>query len=97
MNNNSLALTMISWVFGIIFIAIGVINIFWGNDAGFGVFIVLLSLVYILPVNDILEKTTGRTIPRIGILKILLGVFIFWAALGVGELFGKIELMKNSF
>lgn len=37
----------------------------------------------------------GFSIPRIGLVKILLGIFIIWAALGVGELFDKIELMMN--
>jgi len=94
MNNKSPVLNIISWIFGIAFFAIGVVNTFWGNDPGFGVFILLLSFVYFLPVNAILKKTTGFSIPRIGILKILLGIFIIWVMLGVGELFDKIELMK---
>lgn len=93
MDNKSLFLNIIGWLFGIVFLAIGVINMFWGNDPGFGVFILLLSLVYFLPVNDILKKMTGFSIPGMGIIKILLGVFILWAALGVGELFDKIDLM----
>ncbi len=94
MNNKSLVLNLISWLFGIAVLAAGVINMFWGNDPFFGVFLVLLSLVYFLPVNAILRKMTGYSIPKMGIVKILLGIFIIWAALGVGELFEKIELMK---
>jgi hypothetical protein len=93
MNNNSIVLNIISWIFGIVFFAIGVVNTFWGNDPGFGIFIILLSLVYFLPVNDILKKMTGFSVPRMGIVKILLGIFILWASLGVGELFDKIDLM----
>ena len=93
MNNNSIVLNIISWIFGVVFFAIGVVNTFWGIDPGFGVFILLLSFVYFLPVNDILKKKTGFSIPRMGIVKILLGIFILWAALGVGELFDKIDLM----
>lgn len=55
-NDGSTALNIISWLFGIVFFAIGVVNTFWGNDPGFGVFIIFLSLVYFLPVNDILKK-----------------------------------------
>ena len=95
MDNKSLGLNIISWLFGALFFAIGAVNTFWGNDPGFGVFIALLSLVYFLPVNDILKKMTGFSIPRMGIIKILLGIFILWAALGVGELFDKIELMMR--
>lgn len=86
-------LNLISWLFGLAVFAIGVVNTFWGNDPGFGVFILLLSFVYFLPVADIIKKLTGFSIPRMGIAKILLGVFILWAALGVGELFDKIDLM----
>ena len=93
MNNNSIVLNIISWLFGIVFFAIGVVNTFWGNDPGFGVFILLLSFVYFLPVDAILKKMTDFSIPGMGIVKILLGIFIIWASLGVGELFDKIDLM----
>ncbi len=93
MNNKSNVGNIISWLFGIVFFAIGVVNTFWEDDPGFGVFILLLSFVYFLPVNAILKKMTGFSIPRMGIVKILLGIFILWASLGVGELFDKIDLM----
>ena len=95
MNKNSIVLNIISWIFGAVFFAIGVINTFWGNDPGFGVFIILLSFVFFLPVNDILRKMVGFSIPRMGVVKILLGIFILWASLGVGELFDKIDLMMD--
>jgi hypothetical protein len=84
---------IIGWLFGLVVLVIGLINSFWGNDPEFGVFLVLLSFVYFLPVNFILRKMTGFSIPRMEIVKILLGIFILWAAFGVGELFDKIELM----
>lgn len=84
---------VISWLFGIVVLAIGVINVFWGNDPFFGCFLVLLSFVYFLPVNDILRNTIEFSIPKMGVVKIVLGILIIWAAIGVGELFGKIELM----
>lgn len=93
MNNKSIVLHIVSWIFGIVCVAIGIVNTFWGNDPGFGVFILLLSLVYFLPVNDMLKKMTGFSIPGMGIIKILLGIFILWASLGVGELPAKIDLM----
>lgn len=95
MNNNSIVLSLISWLFGIAVIAIGLINVFWGNDLGFGIFLLLLSLVYFPPLNAMLKEKTNLSIP--GIVKFLLGIFILWAALGVGELFGKIDLMMSSF
>lgn len=84
---------VISWLFGLLFFGIGIVNTFWGGDTGFGIFILLLSLVYFLPMNDILQKIAGFSIPRMGLVKILLGIFIIWASMGVGELFDKIELM----
>jgi hypothetical protein len=82
---------LVSVVFGAIAFLIGMINIFWGNDPGFGIFIVLLSILYIPRANAIAKEKIGRTIPAV--LKILIALFILWSALGVGELFDKIELM----
>ena len=94
MNNTLNIWNIISWIFGILVFAIGVVNVFWGNDPGFGVFILLLSFIYFLPVNAILRKMTGFSIPRMGIVKIVLGILIIWASVGVGELFDKIDLMR---
>jgi hypothetical protein len=89
--------TLSSWIFGILAAAIGIVNTFWGNDPGFGIFVLLLSLLYFLPVNELLKKTTGFRIPKMGWIKVGVGVFIIWASLGVGELFDKIDLMLAGF
>ncbi len=94
MVNRSIFWNIISWIFGVFFFAIGIVNTFWGNDTGFGIFIMLLSLIYFLPANPILRKRIGFSIPVV--VKILLGIFILWAALGVGELFDKVDMMLNS-
>ncbi|MDI5895797.1 hypothetical protein [Flavobacterium algoritolerans] len=91
MDNKSNVWNIISWGFGIVVLVIGIINTFWGNDLGFGVFLIVISVVYFPPTNVIFKKITGFSIPLV--IKILLGLFIIWAALGVGELFIKIELM----
>ncbi len=96
-NDGATALTIISWIFGLLFLFMGFVNTFWGGDTAFGIFIMLLSLIYFLPVNAIFQKITGFAIPKFWILKILLGLFIVWAAMGVGELPDKVELMVNSF
>lgn len=90
-------LSIVSWTFGAGVFVVGSINTFWGNDPGFGIFLILLSLTYFLPINSIIKKWIGLSIPKIAIAKIVLGIFILWAALGVGELFDKIELMMNTF
>lgn len=91
MNGRSIAGDVISWLFGIAVLAIGLVNTFWGNDPWFGVFIILLSFVYYPPANILLREWSGFSIPII--IKVVLGIFIIWAALGVGELFDKIDLM----
>ena len=93
MNNKSTIWNIISWIFGIAVFAAGVVNVFWGNDPGFGVFLLLLSFVYFPPASAVFRKMTGFAIP--GIIKIILGLFIIWAASGVGELFNKIKLMMD--
>jgi hypothetical protein len=93
MNTKSTILHILSWLFGIAVFAVGVLNVFWGNDPGFGVFLLLLSFVYFPPANSFLKKKTNFSIP--GILKIVLAIFIVWASLGVGELFDKINLMMK--
>ena len=91
MNNKLNVLNIISWLFGAAVFAIGLVNTFWGNDTGFGIFLLLLSFVYFPPINILIKERTGFSIPRI--VKIGLGLFIIWASLGVGELFDKIDLM----
>lgn len=95
MNSKVNVLDIISWLFGVVVFAIGVVNTFWGNDPGFGIFLILLSFVYFPPVSTTITAKTGFQIPRI--VKIGLGLFIIWASLGVGELFDKIDLMMESF
>ena len=84
---------LVSWVFGIVVLAAGLINTFWGNDPGFGIMLVLLSFVFYPPVNAMIKKRFGRSIPLL--IKIILAFFIIWASLGVGELPAKIDLMMR--
>lgn len=95
MTGKTNAADIISWLFGIVVVAIGIVNVFWGNDMEFGIFLLLLSFIYFLPVNSILRKIAGFSIPKMGIIKIVLGIFVLWASLGVGELFDKIDLMMH--
>lgn len=87
--------TLINWLSFLIFASIGVINLFWGNDPEFGVFIIILSFTYIPQVGLLFHKITGLRIHWI--VKVLTGLFVLWAALGVGELFDKIDLMLTDF
>ena len=85
----------VSALFGILFAAIGVINTFWGNDTFYGLFVILLSLAF-FPVFEKLSK--GRIPEKYQLpFRVLIGLFILWSSLGVGELFDKIRLMTDSF
>lgn len=84
-----------SGFFGLLFMAIGLLNMFWGNDPGYGIFVFLLSLLYFRPVSIFLKKISGISVSWIA--KIILGFLILWTALGVGDLADKITLMKKDF
>jgi len=88
----STILTILSWLLGLLFSSIGGVNMFWGNDPIFGVFLFGLSLIFYPPINSLLKKHTGFSIPRVA--KIIVGFFILWSSLGVGKLFDKIDLLK---
>jgi len=86
---------ILGWFFGCLIVAIAAINIFWGNDQGFGLFILFLSLLYFPPASNHISKIVKFSIPPV--VKIMLGAFILWACLGVGELFNKVGMMVNFF
>ena len=95
MNNQSVLGTIISWLVGIVFLAIGLLNMFWGNDPGYGIAVALLSLVYFPPVINFLKNVVG--LPISFTVHVILGVLIMWTALGVAELIDKINLMLKDF
>lgn len=82
---------IISWTFALAVFAVGLVNLLWGNDGFFGVFLMLLTFVYLPPVDDFFRNRFGFSTPLIA--KIVLAIFIIWASFGVGELFYKIDLM----
>lgn len=86
---------MLGWCCGIVFSLIALINIFWGNDTLFGVFLLLLSLSYIPTISDLIALKTGIRLPLWS--KIAIALFIIWSSVGVGELFEKIDMMLQSF
>ncbi len=83
----------ISYAFGLVAFSIGILNIFWGNDQGYGISIALLSFIYFPPLSRWLNKMTGIEFP--GWLKLLLAIFVVWSALGVAEFFDKVDLMRD--
>jgi hypothetical protein len=84
----------VSFLFALLFSWIGFVNTFWGNDPYFGLIIFALSFIYYLPLIKMIERNLNFVL--ISRIMIVLGVLILWASLGVGELFDKIELMRQS-
>lgn len=80
-------------IFWFVIFTIGLINTFWGNDPLFGLFLLVTSFIYLPFFNRWFTKTFGFSIPKW--LKIALGIFMLWAALGVAELFDKIVMMLS--
>jgi hypothetical protein len=87
MNNTSHASAnisiMISWLFGLIVLAIGVANLLLVHPVP-GMAFLLLSLVYIPPANSFLRNKLGFTIPPL--VKIAVGIMIILFTLGVSDL-----------
>ena len=82
---------VLNWFVAVLFSTIGLVNCFVGNDPEFGVFILLLSLLFYPPLRLVFQQKTGRKIPAL--VLILLGLFVFWSSLGVGELLEKIKMI----
>lgn len=84
---------VLNWLFAVLFSAIGLVNCFVGNDPEFGVFILLLSLLFYPPLRLVFQQKTGLTIPSF--VLIVLGLFVLWSSLGVGELLEKIKMIAG--
>jgi hypothetical protein len=74
---------IISWIFGVAFFVIGVLNAFLVHPVP-GVFYLLLSFVYFPPANVLFKKRFGFSIPLV--VKIILGLVVLWGTLAVGDL-----------
>ena len=84
---------LLNWFVAVLFSTIGIVNCFVGNDPEFGVFILLLSLLFYPPLRLVFQQKTGWTIPSF--VLIVLGLFVLWSSLGVGELLDKIKMIAG--
>ena len=81
--------------FGFLFSAIGFVNTFWGNDPYYGLAVLTASFLFYLPLIDVIR---ARVSAQQGTaLLVLLGAFILWSSVGVGELCDKTAMMVETF
>jgi hypothetical protein len=83
LSTNLVFSTLIGWIFGIIFVVIGVLNMVLIHPVP-GIFYLLLSLLYFPQVNTYFNNRFGFSIPRV--VKIIVGFVILWGTLAVGDL-----------
>jgi hypothetical protein len=81
------ASNMISCVFGIVVLTIGILNVVLVHPTP-GVIYFLLSFIYFPPANAILKKRFGYSITYV---KIILGMIIIWFTLGISDLGDMID------
>jgi hypothetical protein len=74
---------IISWLFGILFFTVGVLNMFLVHPIP-GIFYLLLSIVYFPRTNAIIKNRLGFSTPLA--VKVILGVVVLWGTLAVGDL-----------
>lgn len=78
-----MASTIINWIFGVVFLVIGLLNMILVHPVP-GVFYFLLSLIYFPPISAVVKKKIGLAIPFW--IKVILGLVILWGTLAVGDL-----------
>jgi hypothetical protein len=84
-----------SFLAGILLLVIGFVNTFWGNDPFFGLAIVFGSGLYLWP--TVISSAERWHPTGVNLIKILVFLVLVWAALGVGELDDKVDMMVGSF
>lgn len=86
------AASLVSWILGIIILAIGISNMILVHPVPGTVFI-LLSVLYFPPANEIFRKYFGFAIPLV--FKIILSIIIIWFTLGVSDLGDMIDSLGH--
>jgi hypothetical protein len=88
MNNRTNIWSTSGWIFGIVVLTIGVLNMFLVHPVP-AVAYLLLSFIYFPPVNAFLKTRFGFSIPLV--VKIILGIVLIMFTLGVSDLGGMID------
>ena len=74
---------IINWIFGLVFLIIGLLNIIY-IDLLTGIFYILLSFLYFPPIEVLTGQKLGFALPHW--LKAIMWLLIMWGTLAVGDL-----------
>ena len=88
MKKDSESWDIINWIFLILFVLIGILNIIFVHIVP-GLIYLLISSVFIPSTNTLCKNKLGFSIPIV--LKIILAVLVLWFTLGVGDLMEMFE------
>ncbi|WP_345160715.1 hypothetical protein [Pontibacter saemangeumensis] len=88
MNRELNAWQFSGWIFGLVVITIGLLNLFLVHPVP-GIAYLLLSLVYLPPANAYIRKKWRFSVPLV--VKILLGIVLIMFTLGVSDLGDMID------
>ena len=76
-------LDIISWIFGLLLLIIGIMNLFMVHPLP-GIIYIIFSIMFFPPTNNFLKKTMNFTIPFK--IKLITFILFMWFTLGVGDL-----------
>ncbi len=82
--NQSQITNIISWIFGFIVLALGLMNILRGNDPFLGVALLLAAGIYFPPTYNLFRNVSGMSLHYL--LRIALALLIIWINLAVGAI-----------
>jgi hypothetical protein len=88
MGTHTKAFEVSGWIFGAAVFIVGILNLILVHPVP-GLVYLVLALVYLPPANKILQKKLRLSIPLL--VKIALGVIIFFFTLGVSDLGDMID------
>jgi hypothetical protein len=83
MKNKSETWHIVSWVIGVLFVALGILYFIFVHPVPALIYLVL-SIIYIPPLDAMIKRRFGFSIPIW--IKIILAFLIIWYTLAVGEL-----------
>ncbi|EJF08225.1 MULTISPECIES: hypothetical protein [Pontibacter] len=88
MKAHTLTYPLLGWLVGLVIAIVGVLNLVLVHPVP-GIAYLLISLVYLPPVNVYLKRYLGLSIPVV--LKVVLAIVLFMFTLGVSDLGDMID------